>query len=69
MQKPYIKNQKDGWLTVGGTDISVFKTFDCGQCFRFDPVPGSTYPCEVEGVAFRKYVRFADSRDGELMVY
>ena len=69
MQKPYIKNQKDGWLTVGGTDISVFKTFDCGQCFRFDPVPGSPYPCEVEGVAFRKYVRFADSRDGELMVY
>lgn len=69
MQKPYIKSRKDGWLTVGGTDISVFKTFDCGQCFRFDPVPSSPYPCEVEGVAFQRYVRFADSRDGELMVY
>ena len=35
--------------------LSIFKTFDCGQCFRFDPVEaegGITY----EGVAFGKYV-------------
>lgn len=71
MKKPYIINDRDGWLTVGGVgDFSVFRTFDCGQCFRFDPVDDGAYKNQVEGIAYGKYVSFADGeRDGEIMIY
>lgn len=69
MQKPFIKSEKNGWLTVSGAmPFSVFRTFDCGQCFRFDPVPDPTFKSEVSGVAFGRYVSFADGEDGEIMV-
>ncbi len=70
MNIPYITNSKDGWLTVEGIgDFSVFRTFDCGQCFRFDPVSDPTHKYEVEGIAHNKYVRFAENGDGKLYVY
>ena len=49
--------------------ISLFKTFDCGQCFRFNPVSifGNKY--EVGGVALGKYVVFAQEREDELIIY
>lgn len=49
--------------------INIFKTFDCGQCFRFDPVSlfGNKY--EYGGVAFGKYVVFAQNCDTEIIVY
>lgn len=49
--------------------IDIFKTFDCGQCFRFDPVSlfGNKY--EYGGVAFGKYVVFAQNCDTEIIVY
>ena len=49
--------------------ISLFKTFDCGQSFRFEPVSlfGNKY--EVGGVAFDRYVVFAQNHDNELIIY
>ena len=39
--------------------FDVEKTFDCGQCFRFDKVENSTHQCEYSGVAFGRAVSFA----------
>ena len=43
--------------------FSVEKTFDCGQSFRFDPVPGTRHEAEYAGIAFGRLVSFA--QDGE----
>ncbi len=40
--------------------FSVKKTFDCGQCFRFDPVADTKYEAEYAGVAFGRPVSFAE---------
>lgn len=70
MNTPYISENTNGWLTVEGVgDFSVFRTFDCGQCFRFDPVSDPTHEIEVGGIAFGKYVRFAENGDGKLYIY
>ncbi|MBQ4066914.1 MAG: DNA glycosylase [Clostridia bacterium] len=69
MNVPYIADNKNGWLTIEGVgDFSVFRTFDCGQCFRFDPACDPTYACEVEGIAFGKYVRLAEKEKGRLYI-
>ncbi len=39
--------------------FSVAKTFDCGQCFRFDPVENTEYDAEFAGVAYGRFVSFA----------
>ncbi len=49
--------------------LNIFKTFDCGQCFRFDPVSIFGHKYEFGGVAFGKYVVFAQSNENELFVY
>ncbi len=62
----------DGIPYVHAQDIprlSVFKTFDCGQSFRFDPVSRFGNECEFGGVAFGKYVVFAQNHDTEIYVY
>lgn len=70
MNLPYITELGNGWLSISGIgDFSVFRTFDCGQCFRFDPVCDPTYKYEVEGIAFGKYVRFGEDSEGGLYVY
>ena len=48
--------------------FDVGKTFDCGQCFRFDEVRNSNHEKEFSGVAFGKFVSFA--QDGNrLYIY
>ena len=56
-------------LVEGIPKIDIFKTFDCGQCFRFDPVSlyGNKY--EYGGVAYGKYVVFAQNSPYELKIY
>ncbi len=49
--------------------LNIFKTFDCGQCFRFDPVSKFGHKYEFGGVAFGKYVVFAQDNDTEIIVY
>ena len=70
MVYPCVLENKNGGLKVSHDgDFSVFRTFDCGQCFRFDPVIDSAFEHEVEGIAFGKYVRFAEDKEGDLYVY
>ncbi|MBR2024714.1 MAG: DNA-3-methyladenine glycosylase 2 family protein [Clostridia bacterium] len=49
--------------------LDIYKTFDCGQCFRFEPVSifGNKY--EFEGVAFGKYVIFGQNHPNEIIIY
>ena len=66
----YITNEGTPYVYL--TDIpkiDIFKTFDCGQCFRFDPVSlyGNKY--EFGGVAYGKYVVFAQNSAYELKIY
>ncbi len=41
----------------------VGKTFDCGQCFRFEKVESSKHECEYSGVAYGRFVAFASDND------
>lgn len=45
--------------------LDVGKTFDCGQCFRFDEVKDTLHEKEFSGVAFGRFVSFA--QDGETL--
>lgn len=51
---------------VRGLDLG--KTFDCGQCFRFERVEDSRHECEWGGIAFGRAVSFATEGD-KLYVY
>ena len=55
-------------LKILGADLDVGKTFDCGQCFRFKKVENSRHECEYSGVAFGRFVAFANDKDA-LYVY
>ena len=51
-------------VKICGTEhFDVAKVFDCGQCFRFDPVPNSPHETEFSGVAFGRFVSFAQDGD------
>lgn len=43
--------------------FDVSKTFDCGQCFRFDPVKNTAHETEYAGFACGKYVSVAQDGD------
>ena len=49
--------------------FDIFKSFDCGQCFRFDEVSIFGNRCEFGGVAFGKYVVFAQNHPNEIIIY
>ncbi|MBO7250202.1 MAG: 8-oxoguanine DNA glycosylase, N-terminal domain-containing protein, partial [Clostridia bacterium] len=49
----------------GVSQLDVNKIFDCGQCFRFDPVKESSHEVEFCGVAFGRFVSFA--QDGDML--
>lgn len=49
--------------------LSIFKTFDCGQSFRFNPVSIFGNKHEFGGVAFGRYVVFAQNHDREIIIY
>ena len=53
----------------GIENFLVSQVFDCGQCFRFDPVPDSPYMSEFEGVALGRYVRFRQNTPDTLEIY
>ncbi len=56
-------------VTVEGlTHFDVGQIFDCGQCFRFEAVEGTTHEKEFSGVAFGRFVSFAQDKDS-LTVY
>ena len=49
--------------------IDIFKTFDCGQCFRFDEVSIFGNKQEFGGVAFGRYVVFGQNHPNEIIIY
>lgn len=49
--------------------IDLAKTFDCGQCFRFEPVSMFGHKAEFGGVVFDRYVVFAQNHFNELIIY
>lgn len=62
-----IISNNNGWLCVDTENFSVFKTFDCGQCFRFDTAEDESFEHRVDGVAFGRSVSFAE-RGGKLYI-
>lgn len=51
-------------IKVEGLDnFDIGKIFDCGQCFRFDKVENSSHEQEFSGVAFGRFVSFAQDGD------
>lgn len=64
-----IKEKNDGgvpFVEIKGIErFDVEKTFDCGQCFRFDRVENSAHSSEYAGVAFGRHVAFAS--DGDIL--
>lgn len=45
--------------------FDVAKAFDCGQCFRFDPVTDTKHEAEYAGCAYGKYISVA--QDGNTL--
>ncbi len=43
--------------------LDINKTFDCGQCFRFDRVENTSHEAEFSGIAFGRFVSFAQDGD------
>lgn len=68
-----IKEYKEAGVPavkISGIDhFLVSQTFDCGQCFRFDPAESARHAVEFEGVALGRYVRFAQDAPDELYIY
>lgn len=47
----------------GVEHFDVKKVFDCGQCFRFDPVSESRHEAEFAGCALGRYISVAQDGD------
>ena len=58
--RPYVK-------LAAPEGFSVFKTFDCGQCFRFDPTEYRD-GYAVSGVAHGRCVSFAEDGNGVTVI-
>lgn len=55
-----------GAVTITGVrDLDINRTFDCGQCFRFDPDPAGG----ISGVAYGRAVRFTQPEPDVLFAY
>lgn len=66
------KNFNPTEINIGGINVvkldavelfDVRRVFDCGQCFRFDPVADSRHEIEFAGCAHERYVSFAQDGD------
>ena len=53
----------------GLKNFDISQIFDCGQCFRFDPVADSTHAAEIEGVAYGRYIRLAQDSPDSVILY
>lgn len=57
-------------ITNAGTVIeadgySLALTFDCGQCFRFEPTDHNSF----EGVAFGEYIEMSQPEEGKILLH
>lgn len=62
-----IIEKREGELPLleitGVKNFDIGKIFDCGQCFRFDEVTDSSHEKEFSGVAYGRFVSFAQDGD------
>ncbi len=49
----------------GLENFLISQIFDCGQCFRFDPIGETSF----EGVAFGRYIRFSQTSPDTLEIH
>jgi len=64
-----IENREKRYVKLEGVEgFDVLKVFDCGQCFRFDPVRNTTHDSEFSGVAYGRFVSFGQS-GSDLYIY
>lgn len=67
LQASGICEIKDGLLSSVVVNrpplFDVTKIFDCGQCFRFEPVESTRHQAEFAGVSHGKYVSVAQDKD------
>lgn len=49
--------------------FNIAQIFDCGQCFRFDPVAVPDHAVEIEGVAYGKYIRLGQDAPDSVTLY
>ena len=67
-----VREFYDGGVTAlevtGVRGLDVNKTFDCGQCFRFERVGNSRHESEWGGIAHGRFVSFATEGD-KLYIY
>lgn len=53
----------------GLQNFKISQIFDCGQCFRFDPVESSRHQWEIEGVAHGRYIRLGQDSPDSVTLY
>lgn len=53
----------------GLNNFKISQIFDCGQCFRFDPVSTPRHVCEFEGVAYGRYIRLGQDTPDSVTIY
>ena len=61
----FNKNGTSVVVVEGLESFDVGKIFDCGQCFRFDEVVNTAHQKEFSGVAYGRFVSFA--QDGNTL--
>ena len=54
--------------TEGTEDFDLRAVMECGQCFRFTPVAGTSHRCEYSGVAYGRFISVAED-EGTLRFY
>lgn len=64
LQEEEILVGKLSAVVLHGVELfDVSKIFDCGQCFRFDPVTDSVHEKEFAGCAYGRYISVAQDGD------
>lgn len=53
----------------GLTNFKISQIFDCGQCFRFDPIESDRHECEIEGVAYGRCIRLGQDSPDSVTLY
>lgn len=67
---PKVTELNESTLRLDGlSNFSISQIFDCGQCFRFDPVAAPRHAFEIEGVAHGRYIRLGQDTPESVTLY
>jgi len=59
-----------GAVRIDGLEnFKISQIFDCGQCFRFDPVASPRHATEIAGVAYGRYIRIGQDTPDSITIY